>query len=884
MDAYQPPPQYLRPPSGPPPPTDPYHQYYQHQARPPVPPPTQPGGPPAWYSNQFHHPHSPSPPPPPPPQWGPPSPHYPQGQPYSSPAYPPHQPPFNAGANGNSQFPPPSTGAPIPPPYPQANQEWGNPNWGYQQQQGHTPQANSNVEDWAVKAKEWAAANKDQQSQQSAPNQPSGQVYQQQYPTHGYQDFHQQAVPGVSYQQHQQFPVPPTTQPERYPNYATGNESFPGVGLPQENLPTSSAIHQQERLVTHKLCTPSELKLVTLFARKEESGNTTQHEVHISLPDGGGPVHTEQHMQYAYGDQSAAPPSNFSDHNAWQPHTTSGVVYPPIPSSAQSIPQHDSSMAIPPVSGHIMPPYGRFPPPNPQPVGPPYAFGTKPPLHPVAAFMDDSYAASSVPPKKAPVPNWLKEELLKKKADLGRPSSGRFEERESMDDDVLYKPPTKADQPDKKSFSPSNSSDEEEEDEMDAARTTEINMEIKRILTEVLLKVTDELFDEIATKVINEDEAIPKDDSVQHNHKLSSSLLSTADPLHKASAKILVSVEGANTKASSGSPADVLGLASYASDDDDADTDAASDANADENGVESLGVGSRHNVSQQPSTEKLPDPEAMASAKLDPAVGVNANSGKNSKSGLEDYSQMPGSTRKDDEAGSTKISDVSASSGLDDDTSGSRKEHPDRTDSDKDAILDEPHVKNSGVKSDCNLRQDSNKPYGKDLSDEVSTDRSRIVETKGGKEKGDSQNDSKDRMKENDLKSAEKVKGVESNKKSTDPHVKKDSRDVERPHRTNSKEDRGKRKEKEKEEERSRHRRAENSSKDKRRRSPTSNESSDDSKRKSRSRRRSVSPSPVRSRRKRSSPSSDESSDDSKRKSSSKRKNRSPSPGKSRRR
>jgi hypothetical protein len=242
-------------------------------------------------------------------------------------------------------------------------------------------------------------------------------------------------------------------------------------------------------LVTHKLCTPSELKLVTLFARKEESGNTTQHEVHISLPDGGGPVHTEQHMQYAYGDQSAAPPSNFSDHNAWQPHTTSGVVYPPIPSSAQSIPQHDSSMAIPPVSGHIMPPYGRFPPPNPQPVGPPYAFGTKPPLHPVAAFMDDSYAASSVPPKKAPVPNWLKEELLKKKADLGRPSSGRFEERESMDDDVLYKPPTKADQPDKKSFSPSNSSDEEEEDEMDAARTTEINMEIKRILTEVLLKV-----------------------------------------------------------------------------------------------------------------------------------------------------------------------------------------------------------------------------------------------------------------------------------------------------------------------------------------------------------------------------------------------------------
>ncbi|XP_010415749.1 PREDICTED: uncharacterized protein LOC104701705 isoform X1 [Camelina sativa] len=886
MDAYQPPAQYMRPP----PPTDPYHQYYQHQARPPVPPSTQPGGPPTWHPNQFHNPHSPSPPPPPLPQWGPPSTHYPQGQPYSSSAYPPHQPPFNAGANGNGPFPPPPpAGSQVTPPYPQANQEWGNPNWGYQQ--GHNSQANSNVEDWAVKAKEWAAATKDQQSQ-SAPNQPSGQqVYQQQYSTHGYQDVHQQAVPGVSYQQ--QFPVPPTTtQPERYPNYSTANESFPGgssAGFShQENLPTSSAIHQQEVPYSY-----------SSVAGKEESGNNTQHEVQISVPASGGPVHAGQHMQYAYGDQTPAQPSNPSDqpvqfatressdyasvHIAWQPHAATGVVYPPIPSSVPSIPQHDSSMTIPSVSGHTMPPYGSFPPPNLQPVVPPYAFGTKPPLHPVA-FMDDSYAASSIPPKKAPVPNWLKDELLKKKADLGRPSSGSIEERESMDDDLLYKPPAKADQRDEKSFSPSDE-EEDDEDEMDAERTTAINMEIKRILTEVLLKVTDELFDEIATKVINEDQPVSKDDSGQHN-KSSSSLLSTADSLHKASANILVSVEGANKKASSGSPADVLGLASYASDDDDADTDAASNADADENdGVGSLGVVSmsRHDGSQQPSTEKLPEPEEMANTKLDLEVEVNANSGKNSKSDLEDYSQMLGSRRKDDEAGSIKISDVSASSGLDD-TSGSKKKHPDRTDSDKDAIVDEPRRKNSGLKSDCNLHQDNNKTYGKDLRDDLSKDGSRRDETNSGKEKVDSQNGSKDRMKQGDIKSAEKVKCVEPSKKSTDAHVKKDSREVERPHRTNSKEDRCKKREKEKEEERSRHRRAEDSSKDKRRRSPTSNGSSDDSTRKSRSRRRNVSPSPVRSRRKRSSPSSDESSDDTRRKSSSRRRNRSPSPGKSRRR
>lgn len=53
--------------------------------------------------------------------------------------------------------------------------------------------------------------------------------------------------------------------------------------------------------------------------------------------------------------------------------------------------QHNSSMA--------MPPYGGYTPPNLQPGGPPYAFGTRPHLHPVAAFMDDSNAASSVPSK-----------------------------------------------------------------------------------------------------------------------------------------------------------------------------------------------------------------------------------------------------------------------------------------------------------------------------------------------------------------------------------------------------------------------------------------------------------------------------------------------------
>ncbi|CAN8239225.1 unnamed protein product [Cochlearia groenlandica] len=871
MDAYQPPPPYMRPPSGPPPPTDPYHQFYQHQARPPM-PPSQPGGP-AWYPNQFHNPHSPSPPPPPPQQWrGPPPSAYPPYQTHSH-----HHPPFNAVANGNGQFPA-TAGEPLPPPYPQANQEWGNQNWRYQQQgHAHISPANSNSEDWEVKAREWAATNAEQHSQ-PAPNPPNGQAYQQ-YPTQGYQDAHQQG--------YQQYPVPPTTQQERYLNYATGNTSFPGgsssSGMShQENLPTGSAFHQQEVPYSY-----------SSVSGKEGSANATQHAMQIPGPDGGGPVRAEQQMQYGYGDQTSAsaPPSNLSDqplqfavressdyaslHNTWPPHSGTGVVHHPIPPTVPSIPQHNSSMAMPPVSGHTMPPFGAFPPPNVQPVGPPYAFGANPSLHPVAAFMDDSYAASSAPPKKAPVPNWLKEELLKNKVSLGRPSSVSFEERQSMEDDVLYEPPAKVDQREDRRFSPLKSSDEEEddEDERDAA----INLEIKRILTEVLLTVTDELFDEIATKVINEDEAIPKGLFVQYNNN------STADPMHNASAKILVSVGDANKKDSSSSPGDLLGLASYASDDDDTDTDAASNADASgSDGVKPLGMRSTNDVHPQPSTEKLLEPNAMVNARLDPEVELGKRSPKNNNSGFD---HMLGSRRDDVEGDSNTNLDISASSGVHVDTSGSRSNHPEKTDSDKDAILDEPQRKNSVLKPDINLHLDSSKSSGKDLNRDLSQDRSRTDKTKTGNEKVDSQNGSKDRMKQKDIKSAEKVKGSESNKKSTDLHAKKDLRDAERPHRANSKEDRGRKREKEKEEKQSRHRHGEDSSKDKRRRSPISNNgSSDDSIRKSRSRRRNASPSPVRSRRKRSSPSSDESSDDTRRKSSSRRKNRSPSPGRSKKR
>ncbi|EMS57623.1 Pyruvate kinase [Triticum urartu] len=47
----------------------------------------------------------------------------------------------------------------------------------------------------------------------------------------------------------------------------------------------------------------------------------------------------------------------------------------------------------------------------------------------------------------------------------------------------------------------------ERQDEVEAARMAAINKEIKRVLTEVLLKVSDDLFNEITAKVMNEDDS-----------------------------------------------------------------------------------------------------------------------------------------------------------------------------------------------------------------------------------------------------------------------------------------------------------------------------------------------------------------------------------------
>ncbi|TYK15644.1 transcription elongation regulator 1-like isoform X1 [Cucumis melo var. makuwa] len=256
--------------------------------------------------------------------------------------------------------------------------------------------------------------------------------------------------------------------------------------------------------------------------------------------------------------------------NSWS-SISPGMVYPPIPPPLASATQLDPSVAVPSVPGHTPPPFGRIVGSGISPAIPPAATPFPGAALPPPVISGDAYGMSSMSerPKKASVPNWLREEI--KKAVITSSSADHpKEDAELMEDRGVDKSFAKNDQTDSKSIDSSRSTEEEDdEDFVEGARTAEINQEIKRVLTEVLLKVTDELFDEIATKVLDEDDLAVE---AKPNQNVSSSTLPVSTP--KGSAKILIPIkvqesdnDDASEKSNSSSPGDVLGLGNYASDD-----------------------------------------------------------------------------------------------------------------------------------------------------------------------------------------------------------------------------------------------------------------------------------------------------------------------------
>uniref|UniRef100_A0A2P2L9J0 Uncharacterized protein n=1 Tax=Rhizophora mucronata TaxID=61149 RepID=A0A2P2L9J0_RHIMU len=965
MDAYQQHHGYMRPPQPPPPPqsaAEPYHYHQQQQPRPPLPPQGN------WFPHQFHyHPppssssHSPSPPPPQ--QWA-------TAPPHSDHLAPPPPPPHAYATHlpdPYHQFPPPHPHAPpLPPPH---SQEWRDPNWGQQQSWNYT--AHNNGEDWAARARAWAASkqvamdNQQSQSQFIPGSRPEEQSqfhdqFSQGADSH-YIDTQQQPFSASGYQQ---FPAPvgsvhptpsaypPETAPfnsERSSYVPDGHMSYNVVGGTSAGGPTTSpSVHQQEVPSSYSSVTGKE----ETADRKEDMYNSLsfpmpsaqggQYTGQPALPAIGRSVSSEQTVAYseqtvAYSDQTAdmtadlgGQPLDFGpsfnrDHDghvqpsysahdstgtikgigpvdSWTPAVATGAVYPPIPPVLPSVPQPDPSMGIPSVSGHVAPPFGSFPGSSFQPtipsVGAPYVLSTGAALHPTT-FQGDAYGISSASerPKKASVPNWLKEEIIKNASVITRSSLEHpKEETESIEDGGVEKSFGKGDQVDGKSLDSSRSTEEEEDDEdfTEAARTAAINQEIKRVLTEVLLKVTDELFDEIATKVLDEDDLTAEEnlDTFPSNNKASPSPPAVLIP--KASAMIKVPIkanephiEDFNEKSSSSAPGNVLGLANYGSDEDDDEVQSSSRTTSVKNAMVKQSTFPKDMCNEAENGSLRGEPEEQSGGNKNLGGDLSKPSPVGSKHkinfpmnelGEEAYpSKAPSGidNAETDIADGTTINkgNVVGSKVALRDNVMTKSEQPREHVSLKKSIADDYQARESRTNRNNVNQQENRSHLGKDSvkeaehrvrPDESDDDIHRRQDEKHPRKEKENWNGSKERSKERGDKYGEKANELESRKRSSHLNVKEAKREADKPHRTSTKEDaRGKREwSKDKEEERARHKITSDSSRDKRRRSSSfgsgardsrdkdsSDELSDDSRRKLHSRRRELSPSPVRSRR-----------------------------------
>ncbi|XVE85151.1 hypothetical protein DITRI_Ditri17bG0068900 [Diplodiscus trichospermus] len=735
---------------------------------------------------------------------------------------------------------------------------------------------------------------------------------------------------------------PSSYMPDGHPPYHVrdGTSALdPNSGfLHQESLPTSSSVHQQEvpssySSVSGKENFTNQKELYQQLPLPISSAQETAYHMQPPLPDTGRSMLTEQ--SFVYGSQTADSAaalsdrpldftprfsnehdpqiqSNYAAHhesmgtvrgidpiavassiNAWTPPVTPGAVYPPVPPAG---PQHDPLSVPSPVSGHTAPSFPRFPGPSFQPPIPsstaPFGLGTGAQLHPAAAFPVDTYGTISERPKKGPVPNWLKEEILRNKATIAKSSLEHpREETESTEDEGVDKSLAKSDQADSKSIDSSRSTEEEDDDEdyVEAARTAAINQEIKRVLTEVLLKVTDELFAEIASKIVNEDGSTVED------HKVLRS--SSPVPTPKASTRVLVpgkgeepNTTGVGEKSSSSSPGNVLGLANYASEDEDDEVQSSRMPDARSNDA----------IAQSNIKNLLQDNDAVDNGSSQVVLDEHNGVEKNFASDVRSKNSSDNTTDNGADSNPEKLFSFKVVSGDEtnynrgklqyrnndsgmNDTLGERvtkksvSKLPDK-DTGKQSTKSESQGRETRVKSDKNDRHESRKSsFGKDPGSSRELEVSRSTEDEKGNENSlredeglqkqhkEDQNGSKERVKEH--KTWGKAKEPDSRKRSSHLDASDDKKDTERSHRASGKEDVDRKRERTKEEDRSRHNRGSESSRHKRRRSSSigsrgrnsrdnssghanesSDEASDVSKRKLHSRKHHSSPSPVRSR------------------------------------
>lgn len=598
---------------------------------------------------------------------------------------------------GQQRYPPPPQ-RPMPPHqvthmYAQPDQAWNNTSWSPQQAWEFTGNNTgvNNEQDWAARARAWAAAKAAMEAQQAQPQfTPLGRSVEHQ----GYQDHYSQPVqtqfsevhqPSLTALGHQtvQLPSVPvsnmaTNQAQdlttHYPtdllssynqdgfisysskDGAATHEQNALVNSSQGSIPTINPSYSQEmvsnytslsgleeqvkpRQTSHSpLSSPMTLVQDDQLSQVQvQSASTTQipsqstqqprftysdqqvppaHEVNhqqAEFEHVGQEYHQLQQSGYLQpvptvameGQEYSGPPPSVA---GWPQLGGPSAPFPSVPPVLPSSHQFDHPyMSLPhPIPGPPAHLYGRVPGPQPgpgfrpilPPIGGPFGIGPGSPGLPPGpagmvgpAFMGENNGAFGVPerPKKASVPNWLREELMKKKAAVVANTSAQglalddsFPASRSEDANRSFR---KADLVDSKSVDSGRSSDDEddEENELEAARTAAINQEIKRVLTEVLLKVTDDLFDEIAQEVLDEDDhsAQVKKHVASDRGRVKNFSKSSSPPppvqTPVASARVLVSASNATAangddteKSNSSAPGqNLLGLANYASDEDD---------------------------------------------------------------------------------------------------------------------------------------------------------------------------------------------------------------------------------------------------------------------------------------------------------------------------
>lgn len=556
------------------------------------------------------------------------------------------------------------------------------------------------------------------------------------------------------------------------------------------------------------------------------------------------------------------------------PLTEPAVVYPSVPVALPSGPQVDPSVPVPPpVSGHSAPIFGRMPGPSFQStvssVTAPFGTATGPDMHPGTTFSADAFGASVVSerPKKASVPNWLREEIIKKKpAIVSSAVELPKEDIESIEDEAVDKSYGKGDQGDSKSIdSPRSTEDEDDdEDDVEAARAAAINQEIKRVLTEVLLKVTDELFDEIATKVLNEDDpTVEVGDGVLNHDKAQTSrpIIATS----RASSNVLQPLKTKDTnsyeaseKSNSSSAGDLLGLGSYASDDEDNETESFGKQSLKEDSVTHLSTSSKlskgtdalHNGGSQEENKEHGNSDSDLGSNSQNATTVN-HTGAVFELKDTEAAKLSDSVAEHDVLDgiiASKIKNTLAAKVTD------QSEKIVENDSSKRSVMGDSSGEETRYKLDKNDRREQERnSVGKNVR-HLEIDKESGYEKEGTnsrhdqrhlkKERRDDQNGSKERV----VKSSEKAKDADSRKRASPDYDKEGKKEKHADRRSSGKEENDRKRERSEDDrrEKSSHRNSSESSRHKRHHSP-SIEPSDNSKKKIHSRRH-KSPSPVRSR------------------------------------